>query len=104
MARDLRKDFEIACLFRGDLTNGKAGFLRKKQDGTYEEPKAESLFLGYVMGREGDEAQLQRYNPNRFIGTGHMTELRENLTEAGHAMVTEGQVRCILRVVKGWPK
>jgi hypothetical protein len=44
----LRKDFEIACLFRKDMF---VGALVTDDDGKFVNDKIESMYQGYVMGR-----------------------------------------------------
>lgn len=103
MSGDHRKEFEIAVLFRGDLHEGRAGFLLKKKDGTYENSRAELLYQGFALGISSELARLDRYNPERFIGAGHMNELDAVLREDGHSIVPKAAVRVILRIVGSWP-
>lgn len=101
---ELRKDFAIAMLFRGELTGGKAGFLRRHPGKAgYFNADAELLFQGYKAAREGDHAQLARFAPTRPLVPGMLRQLNETLESANLPPVTERQVRVILRVIGGLP-
>jgi len=102
--QELRKDFEIALLFRPEITGGKKGFLRTHPGKPgYFNSDAELLFQGYKVAREGDHAQLARFAPDRPIAPGMLRQLCETLESKGEGPVTETQVRIMLRVIGGLP-
>jgi hypothetical protein len=101
--KDYRKDFEVAMLFRGDLTQGREGFLRKDIHGKYISPMAERLYMGYEAAKRNDESRLRRFDPERFIGNGHMAEINMELAKQGIEPINEAIVRAVLRIAAGWP-
>jgi hypothetical protein len=92
------KDFEISCLFRGDLKQG--DLVKNAVLDVYKNAKIEAMFQGYVMGKRAVEGKLKRYAPDRFVSNGFVTQLREELDLATNApSMSDTTLRAIVPAV-----
>lgn len=96
-----RSDFEVAILFHPDIT--KRGFTARRADGTYADPDAERMYLGYCIARQNDYAQLKRFDPGRPLPAGLVTHINKELMKRGQLHVTLETVRTILAAVGDSP-
>ena len=105
---ELRSDFEIGLLFPDETRPDVGpGCLKKNKDGRYDSPTIQNAWLGYQMCAKYAHALLERYNPDRSVTPGMVTQLSEELDKAGYLRENDDDLdrvfAAVLRVAGGSP-